>query len=161
MAFIIVGCAAGGEELTQDMTPDFDPNSPQCMACADTLEAESAACAVDGDACTRDMDVEVVKQCFRDEGACQEAALDRAAICHQACGDDPQANVETCAGDCFVTRAECYEVIVEVLVQCYDICTDVVTCAVCDASFGSGAETCDDQLQDCADTCVRTHRPDG
>lgn len=128
------------------------------MACAQTLESDSAACAIDPQACTAQQDIEMTIQCFEDEGQCQKAALFRASSCHDACCDVEQANVETCTADCFVARSSCAVVAVRELDGCYMACNDQVTCALCDARFRGAMNDCDATATSCADVCVRTHR---
>ncbi|MEQ8273469.1 MAG: hypothetical protein RMA76_08980 [Deltaproteobacteria bacterium] len=158
---LVAACGSSGDDLGDGTTnpPDCDVFSSECMACASALESDSAACAIDPQACTAMQDIEMAIQCFEDEGVCQKAALGKAASCHRSCCDVEQANVETCVGDCFVTRSECAVVEVRRFDQCYMICNDPLSCAFCDADFDSAMNGCNADAQRCADVCVMTHRP--
>ena len=135
-----------------------DVFSSACMACASTLESDSAACAIDPQACTEMQNVDITIGCFQMEGQCQQAALNKAALCHQDCCDVEQANVEICTGDCFVTRASCHVMLTRELDTCVTACNDEVTCAICNARASNQADQCNADAQRCANICVMTHR---
>lgn len=162
LAFVAAcGSSDGGPDDDDGGTtnpPGCDVFSSACMACASTLESDSAACAIDPQACTAMQDIEMTIGCFEDEGVCQKAALTKAASCHRSCCDVEQANVETCTGECFVTRSTCAVSEVRRYDACYMICNDPLSCAFCDADLTSGFRQCDANATNCADECVRTHR---
>jgi hypothetical protein len=162
LAFSLLLAAAcggdGGEDLEMN-DPDVDVNSPECRACAATLSSESASCGATLDTCTNNVNqyTDAHIACFQVEGRCQDAALDKASSCHRACGDVEQANVETCGGECFLTRAACAEATLRRVDSCLDLCTGA-DCAVCTVRGESDFDTCNNEAQTCANVCVMTYR---
>lgn len=134
---------------------------PECDPCYDTLVAETDLCGPALDLCLDDptLPLEPIVQCFQTEGLCFDDALRRSASCNEACGDASQAKVETCAGACFRERANC----AERAVRGTDACLSVCGGAACDQCTLNGQfefDTCNAELQACADRCVATFRTD-
>lgn len=140
--------------------PTGEPSreTPACQPCTRTLEAEADVCGRTLEGCVdRPADTEVYVACFRAEGACYQAALERAAGCHRGCGDTEQANVETCAGGCFVDRAACAERALWRADMCFDTCSGDA-CSLCRARGQIDFDGCSRTLEGCADACVRRFR---
>jgi hypothetical protein len=108
------------------------------------------------DACIADpmMTLEEQVACFQDDARCYTSALGRSSSCHRACGDEEQANVESCTSDCFADRGDC----AEAAIRRADACLDGGDVALCNALFDSDIDACDQTAVSCADTCKRVHR---
>ena len=95
--------------------------------------------------------------CFQAEGVCYDSALQRSATCNQGCGDTSQAQVEMCAGACFLQRANCAEQAVRGVDACLSVCGGA-SCDQCTLNGQFSFDQCNAALEACADRCVSTFR---
>ena len=150
---LVVAC--GGEDGTDPLVPD-DSSKPECAPCGEQLRRETDPCGAQLDACTDDPTntLEENVACFDQDGRCYSDALLAASSCHRQCGDEPQANVESCTAVCFTQRADC----AERALRRADACLDTGEVDLCNGLFQTEIDGCDQDAVACADACKRTYR---
>ena len=149
---LALACGEGGVN-----TLDGGTNSkPGCEPCAEGLRRETDPCGPMLDACINNpmMTLEEQIACFQADGRCYSGALTRSSSCHRECGDEEQANVESCTAVCFTDRANC----AEQALRRADSCLDNGVPELCEGLFQSDIDRCDQNAVDCAETCKRVHR---
>jgi len=153
LLLLLISC---GEGSTNPLPPDGGSSKPECQPCADALQRETDPCATMLDACINNpmMTLEEQVACFQTDARCYTTALGRSSSCHRQCGDEAQANVESCTADCFTDRGNC----AERAIRDADRCLDSGDVALCRALFENDIDGCDQTAVSCADTCKRVHR---
>ena len=158
LAFLITACGDAG---TTPNNPTDGGSKPGCEPCATQLVNETNPCGPMLDQCTNSP-MNTLEQniaCFQQDGRCYSDALGRSSSCHRQCGDEEQANVESCTAVCFTTRAGCAEQTLRRYDACLDICAgDPLGCELCDQRSFQDFDACDADAVDCSETCKRTHR---
>ncbi|MCA9551338.1 MAG: hypothetical protein KC933_14975 [Myxococcales bacterium] len=155
--------ACGGEDPGLNSVPDGSvpggSSNPACDPCFQTLVAETDLCGPALDQCLDDptLPVEPIVACFQTDGRCYDAALERSAQCNVACGDPTQAQVELCAGQCFLSRADCAERVVRGVDACLSACSGS-SCDICSNNGIAAFDDCDADLVSCVDRCKATFR---
>lgn len=159
LAIGLAGCGDDNDPLNPAMGTGTGSSFPECAPCFDTLVTETDRCGPALDQCLDDptLDLEPIVVCFETEGACFDDALHRSAVCNNACGDTSQAQVELCAGQCFIQRAECAERAVRGTDACLSVCGGAA-CEQCTLNGQDAFDQCNSKLEVCADRCVSTFR---
>ena len=153
LCLLVLSCGDGD---TGPLDPDGGSNLPECQPCADALRRDTDPCGPALDACINNpmMTVEEQVACFQMDARCYITALEKSSSCHRQCGDEPQANVESCTAVCFGDRGNC----AEQAIRRADSCLDSGDVALCQALFDNDIDRCDQTAVSCADTCKRVHR---
>ncbi len=155
-------CDGSQEPLNPGTPPPTDNPMPMpgCEPCATALSAEADLCGPMLSGCI-DPPNETLEQdiaCFQADGRCYQVALDRSSACHRGCGDEEQANVETCAGVCFTDRADCAESALRFVDTCLDFARTQADADACTNMGVQSFERCDQTIVNCTEMCKRVHR---
>lgn len=147
----------GGKTPTMPMGPSDDP---ACLACYDTLVAETNLCGPALDSCINQPNQTTPGfiACFRTEASCFDTSLQKSAGCNRDCGDDNQANLELCTAQCFLGRGECSEVVIRAVDACLTQCETQSQCDTCTAEGRLAFDSCNLNLTNCGDACIRMYR---
>lgn len=154
--------ACGGETSSTNKGGGSGTPSTSCAPCMQALVTVTNGCAATVDACTNNRMNDTATQiaCFQDDARCYQAALTDSAACQKRCGDDEQANVETCTGVCYRGRGDCAQRALLETDACLDRCSGA-NCATCSINGRAAFSRCDADLSACAENCKRVHRSGG
>lgn len=158
LSVLAVGC---GDDETPGMPGPgmVGSTNPECEPCFRALVTQTDPCGPALDQCLDDptLPLAPIVVCFETEGQCFNDALQVSSQCNTSCGDTSQSQVESCAGQCFVQRADCAVRTVRGVDACLTVCGGDA-CTLCTDNGRAAFADCNTGLESCVEQCKTTFR---